>query len=86
MALAKFTKGEQSKTARMFAPKKITEISAWYKAARKVIPFMPDLDKTDWFMTHHEATIHLIEIRIANSVGEEAVLLIDRRIPALGGL
>ena len=88
MALGRFTKSDPSFIAvsRKFgAPKKMT-MEAWFKAARKVMPEIPDPTKTDWIITHEEASrdAKYITFELSNTVGERGHLLIDRTIPLIG--
>lgn len=67
------------------APKKMT-LEAWFKAARKVIPEIPNPEKTDWQIIQQEATrdsIHII-YDLANSIGDRCKLTINRKVPLIG--
>lgn len=78
------SKGE-IRRQRMFNPKRIQETSAWLKEARKVIPTIPDPDKSDWRLVDVKIEVKWIVMEMVNSVNERARILIDRTKPALGG-
>lgn len=72
-------------TKKFGAPKKMT-LDAWFKEARKVIPEIPDPTRTDWTITHEEASkdAKFITFELSNTVGERCKLIIDRTIPLIG--
>lgn len=70
-------------TRRMGAPK-IATTKAWYKAARAVIPQVPNLKETDWEIFSEEVTLGWVRFNLQNSVGEKAYLVIDRNVPSIG--
>lgn len=73
-------KGEM-RQGRMFSPKKITSLEAWLKAARAIIPQIPDTRATDWYVKNAEATPTHVKFYLLNSVGDWATVEIDRRVP-----
>lgn len=77
------SKGE-SKTGRMFSPKKITDLKAWLKAARTVVREIPDTKNTDWYVKNEEATQTHVKFFLLNSVGDWATVTIDRRVSKFG--
>jgi hypothetical protein len=88
MAIATLTFSQpdrQTITKKFGAPKKMT-MEAWYKAARKVIPEIPNVKDTDWQILSEEATkdARWIIYDLANSVGDRAKVLIDRTVPLIG--
>jgi hypothetical protein len=70
---------------RFGAPKKMT-LEAWFAAARKVIPEVPNPKQTDWFVHHEEASRDAtwIVYDLQNTVGEKARLTINRKVPLIG--
>jgi len=68
----------------MPTPKRIEDPQAWVREARKVIPAIPDVSKTDWMITDFDTALDIILIGLANTVGEKANIAIDRRVKALG--
>lgn len=78
------TKLPVPRRGRMFSPRNITSERAWFKAARKVIPEIPDPEKTDWQITSTQIDTRWIRYTLHNSVGESATVLIDRQVPGLG--
>lgn len=89
MALARFktSKPDSIPISRKFgAPKKVTEMSAWFKAARKVIPEIPDPKNSDWIIYHEEASRDAkhIHFEMQNTVGERCSIIIDRTISLIG--
>ncbi|TXH42027.1 MAG: hypothetical protein E6Q97_36420 [Desulfurellales bacterium] len=75
---------QQDISRRMFAPKKVTEIDAWFKAARSVIPEIPNPKDTDWSIFNHSASPDYIRFDMFNSIGERCYIIIARRHPAIG--
>jgi hypothetical protein len=71
-------------TKKMSAPKKVEQIEAWFKQARKTIPEIPDPEQTDWQITHKDATIKWIKFEMHNTVGERCYVVIDRTVPFIG--
>lgn len=71
-------------TKPMFPPKKVSEMSAWYKAARKVIPDIPDLEQRTWTLAHALADLQWVKFELRNAIGERAYVIIDRKRPAIG--
>lgn len=66
------------KTARMFSPKKISSTDAWYKSARAVLPQIPDIKRSDWYISDVEATINHIKYTLHNGIAQTAYVTIDR--------
>ena len=88
MALAKLVFGDPTKqpiTKKFGAPKKMT-LEAWFKAARKMIPEIPDPSKTDWIIFHEEASRDAIMItyELQNTVGDRCKVEINRKVPLIG--
>ena len=86
LVLWKYPQGNVEISRRMFAPKRVTEISAWYKAARKVIPQIPSLEEGGlWYLRDHEVSLNEITYVVRrNDNGDLAYVKIDRRQPGLG--
>lgn len=89
MALARFNHSKPGSIpiSRKFgAPKKVEQMSAWFKAARKVIPEIPNPEQTDWQITCEHATsdAKFITFELANSVGDRCSVIIDRSISLIG--
>lgn len=74
---------EISITKRMGAPKKMT-MEAWFKAARKLIPEIPDPKNSDWMISHEHAEIKWIRFELHNTVQERCYVVIDRMVPLIG--
>ena len=88
MALATLTKDKPDFipiSKKFGAPKKMT-LEAWFKAARKMIPEIPDPKKTDWIIYNEEATRDSVYIiyEMSNTVGERCKVTINRKIPLIG--
>lgn len=81
MALVKFVFGGETKTARMGAPRKVYSLEHWLKAARKKIPTIPD-----WAIETHAVTKDEIVLILKGSCSTIAKVIIDRRVPSIGGL
>ena len=80
MAKAQFKAKDTTIEKTFGSPKKQT-LEAWFKAIRKVIPEVPDPSKTDWLITSQYTSEgnKWINFEMANSVGERAVILVDRQ-------
>lgn len=64
------------KSAKMKCPKRVTDINAWLKSARKAIPEIPEMPIAKW-------DANTREVRIFLSLGDEyATIRIDRTITA----
>lgn len=72
-------------TKDMPSPRRIGELDHWYKQARKVIPEIPNLQETDWFIFQQEITESSIVFEIHDSVGQKCAVVIDRRHNLVGG-
>lgn len=88
MALVQFrceTK-DISETRRMFAPKKVDDLNAWWKAARTALPRIPDTKLGFWnIITEPEITPSYIRWTLEeHSTSTRAYVIIDRRAPGLG--
>lgn len=61
-------------------------MEAWFKAARKVCPEIPNPEKTDWQIIQQEATKDSIFIiyDLANTVGDRCKVTVNRKIPLIG--
>lgn len=73
-------------------PKQVTKIEAWWKAARRAIPEIPDVfvgsprmlnSASGWMYTHHTADIKWIKFDLESASGEKAYVVIDRQGSAL---
>lgn len=86
MALAQFRMQAKNIniTKKMAAPKKVTQIEAWFKEARKMIPEIPNPKDTDWIITHQQADVKWVRYDLVNSVGEKCQVVIDRTQPFIG--
>lgn len=81
MALAVYVdSGGRRKTARMFPPRRVTQEVAWLKAARMVIPEIPDVRVTSWYVAKVEVEVGYIKFGLLNGMGEFATVLIDRTV------
>jgi hypothetical protein len=70
-------------TKRFGAPK-VASVQHWYKAARKVIPELPDIRKTDWYIFSEGISRQYIHFELRNAKDEKRHLVIDRQAPAIG--
>lgn len=77
-------------TKGMPTPKKMAQLEAWYKEARKVIPDIPEIglpDKDGRLWKEYDVP-HVDELWIrrtyVNDIGERAYLVIARKISFLG--
>ncbi len=70
-------------TKKLASPKKHT-LEAWYKACRKVVPEIPDINNTDWIISREHADLTWIVFEFVNSIGEKCKVVINRTIPFLG--
>lgn len=84
MPLVRLKTEDLDKSARMFTPKKITVELAWLREARKVIPQIPNSEKTDWRIHSSHITLHFLRFEMVNSVGKVATITIDRKVPGFG--
>jgi len=60
-------------------PKRLDRPIDWLREIRKVIPEVPDLRKSDWYVGEFDATLSIIKITLFNSVGERCYIAIDRK-------
>lgn len=76
-------------TKRMHAPKKrVTELSAWFKECRKVIPQIPDAlnPQSEWEILHFDVSKQYIKWTI-HKKADNAVkchVVVDRLAPSIG--
>lgn len=59
-------------------PKKVGDLDAWYKAARKAIPQIPDIKNSDWFPYQQGASLDRIAYELHNPIGERCYVTIER--------
>lgn len=60
-------KAEIDKSQAMPAPKRVEDINAWLKQARKTIPEIPDTKPpAKWKVRHSHATPHLVVFELFN--------------------
>lgn len=61
-------------------------LEAWFKAARKVLPEIPNPQMTDWQIFSEEATRDSITIiyDMHNTIGERCKVVINRKVPLIG--
>lgn len=85
MALAQY-RDEINKVciSKRFAAPKVASVQHWYRAARNVIPELPDIRKTDWYIFSEEATTRYIKYDLRNAKDERKYLIIDRTVPSIG--
>lgn len=84
MPLVRLQTTNVDKSARMFTPKRITQESAWLREARKVIPEIPNVEKTDWRILSMDVSLHKLHFELVNSLGTRATITIDRKVPGFG--
>lgn len=68
-------------TVNMQAPTRLTDVHAWIKAARKLIPAVPLIaSHTTWSIIHEDIDEHHIMLGFEDSrTGERTSLIIERR-------
>lgn len=76
---------QQSITKGMHAPKKkVCELSSWLKAARRLIPEIPeDGGDLGWTLKEQVVDLKWIKFTLVNNVGERAYVVINRQANAL---
>ena len=62
----------------MSVPKKVTELTAWFKQARTSIPSIPNPDATDWVIKKATASLSEVAFQMSNTLGHTATVKIDR--------
>ena len=77
-------------TATMPTPKKMANIMAWYKAARKAIPEIPDVYSNAasgmWYIIKEEANLDYITFEVKHRDGHRRYIVIFRNLNKdLGG-
>lgn len=61
-------------------PKNRTLIANWLKAARKVIPQIPDLEQhIDWYIAQEVITEKTIALQLRDGAGKECAVIIERQ-------
>lgn len=74
-------------TKRMHAPKYAT-LEAWFKAARRIIPEIPNPKNSSWAILNENATVKWIRFELVNNTEERGpercYVIIDRQVPAIG--
>ena len=63
----------------MSPPRKYQDLPSWLKQARKVLPQIPDCERTDWFIWDTIVTLQTIIFELRDSVGNRCAVAIDRR-------
>jgi hypothetical protein len=81
-AVAFYHPDKPNAEARMFSPRKIQDLKAWYKGARAVLPCIPRLEDSDWRITKEYADMNYVKFELTNSIGQQAWITIDRRKPS----
>lgn len=66
-------------TRRMFPPKKVERLEHWYKAARKVITEIPDIQLSGMEVINTQCTIDWITWEVKDSRGFRSYVVINRR-------
>ncbi len=67
-------------TASMPTPKKMSNLDAWFREARKVIPEIPDIRLELWFIVSSEACKHYIRYELKDRRGVNVYVVILRTI------
>ena len=62
----------------MGVPKRITDIMAWFRAARVVLPQIPSVETGEWVIKHMEASLTEIRYLLEDRVGQQCIVVIDR--------
>lgn len=85
--------GKVDVTKTYIIPKQVTRLEAWWKAARRAIPEIPEIhlgavrmlhSGSGWMYTNHDADPKWIKFEMESSSGEKAYVVIDRRASAIG--
>jgi hypothetical protein len=74
----------ESLVRHMPVPKRIADVMAWFKEARKVIRQIPNPDTTDWMITKAEATFTEVLFNLRDTNGKECFVKIDRAKRGVG--
>lgn len=62
----------------MGIPKKYQDLNNWLHTARKVIPEIPDITRTDWYIWDSWVNRDTIVFELRDSIGNKAAVVIDR--------
>lgn len=62
----------------MPTPRRMDKIEYWYKAARKAIPSIPDVNKTIWSIIQITTTLSTIIFELSDGIGNKRAVIIDR--------
>lgn len=71
------SKGEQSAKT-MPQPKRMADISAWFRQARRVLPEIPNPSDSDWRLVNEEATLKEVTFELVDTFGDKRTVLIRR--------
>lgn len=69
-------------TKRFGAPKRAT-MKEWFRAARKVIPEIPNPRTDPWVISFEHAEVKWIKFELTNHEGYRVHLVIDRTAPSM---
>lgn len=86
MARIRLQIGEDApREAGMFAPKNAGEITAWYRAAQKALPAIPEPGEDGWILSNVLATIGWVVFELHNIHDQHScTVLIDRKSNNMG--
>jgi hypothetical protein len=72
--------GAFQKTANFGTPKRVTEVEAWLRSARKAIPEIPDFPNGVWrAVGDPQISTDFIRWELESVLGERAYIIIDRK-------
>jgi hypothetical protein len=63
----------------MSVPRKFQDLDHWFKEARKAIPEIPNIERTDWQVFDTIVTQVYVIYELQDSVGNKAAVVIERR-------
>lgn len=66
-------------TRYMNTPKGAGNIGNWLREARKVVPQIPNIAQSDWYIHDHQASLRSIIFELRDSVGNKCAVCIERR-------
>ena len=62
----------------MAIPKRYQSLENWLLTARKVIPEIPNIERTDWYIWDSWVNVDTIVFELRDSIGNKAAVVIDR--------
>ena len=62
----------------MPTPRKVAELTAWFRGARAVIPSIPDPAKSDWFFKTSRLNLTEVRFDLYNALGHTVTVRIEK--------